>query len=1653
MRTDFVQPVFCPDTPQPDSHLHSSTARASLTTDTGLPYVKDTVLKSSKYAPVPKHEAFVYIPDIPADVADTKLEQMINERLNSNHHIKVAKIKCHSSIGVGIVFVSKSTDKHALLNIVRSTILDPETNIIISFVEQLELISYLVFDQKKQEAETVVEVARRWAQLSQSSQSPTCEQISVLFPNIFKIISRSLEELLTVRTVDVFKVNGQFANVYLRADCSFVEDLPQNITAVEITKAINAHMNDQYDQQTLYVQYNKEASSAVVLAVNAARKWMNIDYISLNNQICTKKTRLAFRVVIHPVSRSVPINLIIQHRQFQNTVTKHTQTGEKLIIELNDRSVYDQCLIVGALRVTNYSMHIDPYTVILNDPENSEINADNWYEMQMLDVKKPDIMQFVVTPQHPIFKYKWNAKYWLQQFECVKGVRDQQSDRKRHLLRVTTMLNTLGVIHKKSYTVETGGNKKEIKLKFEPLKTIAYNHRSKLAFGQVTEPSLKPPFSFTTVEVVNSDCLLVYETLAAAGNRPVLLNMANATTPGGGYRQGAGAQEENLFRRSNYCLSLDAELDDSKQAERYWCTANGEEKMLAANQSMYPIEEFGAIYTSGITMFRNTEDTGYAYLEKPVYDVCAIAVAAYQQPELKRNDKSLLTGKNAMGTRKKIENLFAITHCRHHDCLVLSALGCGAFRNPPTHVAVIFKSVIQQYAGYFKTIHFAIVDDHNAGNQHNPDGNYLPFRRILDGLRVDATTRELGVGIASGPFRIVGKDRGKMIIDEVYIFGFSPCQYGAECHELGDTQHCQSYSHPPMCPQHGTCDQVLKDEMHRSLFIHRTRCQRGGECALTKDEKHIRQYDHPDLNKHVNFVRNQYKMIKTVRAYVEAEKWKESKIAIPQKLIEWIRALQPIHRCSKVIFESILVHGHVMSRDYMNLLREAQFVANAVEQHNQVRQIFDHHNNQALQNHGRDFIRALVAIEFDKVVPKRSALFPVVHGVVTPHMANVVHHSPTHDQQIYIVNVKETQLKLFLKADEIATIRAHATEITQASLRLHSNPMGIGHGPDETLGTNRHVFSILGPHLGHYYGDVFIVFKRELIYHPDTNFSIQAATTFGASTNAYKMRPWLKDPGSDKARIQQFNWNKLHCSVSGYEEAAAIELMALTGQKKKTMNVDLNEIQQRWLNIDSHQVFEMHLPQLIPLDYIDHIYMPTTVFYSLTPSAQQLAKGIFRGHLTITSHKVDLNALNQLDPTRVPYQAYVIDEIMKKFADSSFYSPQGTLITLPASKFEQQVAIPMTISQSYRQYQEQHGQSDTIFIYWKALGGDMMLTVSNEFIDLAVEQRGLQCLTCYIANISLNHSDVTGHESYSYISNYRPYHHDMIMQDRQRMKAMSNSFHRGCNTDDYITYCLIIKFKTREVILAHAGSNSIYNHQTIACIFQQSELNLDTLDYIHISGGARIVPVRNLVIRHQPIPEYHPSFDKEFKQDSKAVPSKSKHDPAVAPNSMPDNEQSPAKSLWNQVKGKIFGSEPPSRKPCSNSINCLLQYSDSKEHNEKYSHPCRFSELCRSIPDHPHLEHISHLVPICQYNKICRERGNPIHRAQHRHSDLPDYLVPCRYQQGCSDKTDKHRIKYSHGEKVPLPSSIGTRKNALDLIRMKDSLFSILSNVISTKTS
>ncbi|CAF3182975.1 unnamed protein product [Rotaria sp. Silwood2] len=94
--------------------------------------------------------------------------------------------------------------------------------------------------------------------------------------------------------------------------------------------------------------------------------------------------------------------------------------------------------------------------------------------------------------------------------------------------------------------------------------------------------------------------------------------------------------------------------------------------------------------------------------------------------------------------------------------------------------------------------------------------------------------------------------------------------------------------------------------------------------------------------------------------------------------------------------------------------------------------------------------------------------------------------------------------------------------------------------------------------------------------------------------------------------------------------------------------------------------------------------------------------------------------------------------------------------------------------------------------------------------------------------------------------------------------------------------------------------------------------------------------------------------------------------------------------------------------PCKDSIYCLDQYSPQKSlnHNQTYSYPCRFPELCRNIHDVPHsiqFTHNKHDVPQCKCDMNCSNLTDPAHRFYYRHAGLPNYLIPCWNQQQCQN--------------------------------------------------
>ena len=92
----------------------------------------------------------------------------------------------------------------------------------------------------------------------------------------------------------------------------------------------------------------------------------------------------------------------------------------------------------------------------------------------------------------------------------------------------------------------------------------------------------------------------------------------------------------------------------------------------------------------------------------------------------------------------------------------------------------------------------------------------------------------------------------------------------------------------------------------------------------------------------------------------------------------------------------------------------------------------------------------------------------------------------------------------------------------------------------------------------------------------------------------------------------------------------------------------------------------------------------------------------------------------------------------------------------------------MTISQSFSIFKHNkrsttgtYHQPEVTLIYWQAMYGDMMVTVSNEPIDCQQGRPNFRSLVCYVAEVPLtNTNDFL--EAYSYWTSNHPLKHALF---------------------------------------------------------------------------------------------------------------------------------------------------------------------------------------------------------------------------------------------------------------------------------------------------
>jgi uncharacterized protein (TIGR02452 family) len=101
---------------------------------------------------------------------------------------------------------------------------------------------------------------------------------------------------------------------------------------------------------------------------------------------------------------------------------------------------------------------------------------------------------------------------------------------------------------------------------------------------------------------------------------------------------------------------------------------------------------FGAIYSSNVTIFRSSQETGYRFLSLPK-KLSIISIGAINK---QRASNPLLTEEEIEITKNRIRTIFRIAIINGHNILILGAWGCGAFKNPPSLMAGLFKSIIDE---------------------------------------------------------------------------------------------------------------------------------------------------------------------------------------------------------------------------------------------------------------------------------------------------------------------------------------------------------------------------------------------------------------------------------------------------------------------------------------------------------------------------------------------------------------------------------------------------------------------------------------------------------------------------------------------------------------------------------------------------------------------------------------------------------------------------------------------------------------------------------------------------------------------------------------------------------------------------------------------
>ena len=604
----------------------------------------------------------------------------------------------------------------------------------------------------------------------------------------------------------------------------------------------------------------------------------------------------------------------------------------------------------------------------------------------------------------------------------------------------------------------------------------------------------------------------------------------------------------------------------------------------------------------------------------------------------------------------------------------------------------------------------------NDSDQHNSDFRH-PKTPCPNGFRCNRTKAVNHMKFYSHPFLPPckefqycksGDDPNHMRLYSHY------CRHGIQCLYFNSSnnnnnsreveKHNLRYLHPekPFCADDRKCIKWndgghMEDFAHTGVRDFRVLCTYGSKC-LSRKKHHFKRYSHPEkmdglsfvqeLNNEVDFRDNARFVLQSIMDYTEG------KLEIPADLTDWLKKLHFSHRCRLPIFQSIIHHGVAFSRKFQDYISQQPLeAAHCVLKSSPAFRNYLNSENLDWNHQVSEYVKiALLIYQAKHIDPanKRLCIQPICAKTVERY--------------------KELLVELKIENDDNMNKRIFYT--ARAIFDIHAKHTGIGYSKDLVIGTNNHIFSIMGPHNDFpRYGGILLIFSRKVMFHPDCYITPHAGTGYFQNSvfDPYIIRPWtIKSVKNDKkrhnnnnsednglpseppsgtsglgsliygkknkevevdSRLNLYIKNKLNpASGEGFYIGLAAELVARYKKAfPKAENFGAKEIQEWWMKEDSHSVFEGHMSGLLSLDYLEKVVIKQEDWDALPEDDKNLLNDHFRKKRTkdtkdwlilqdSTDYNVIINQSVYSDP---------VDEIPLTGFCVAFASRQGREFYLP----------------------------------------------------------------------------------------------------------------------------------------------------------------------------------------------------------------------------------------------------------------------------------------------------------------------------------------------------------------------------------------------------